>query len=85
MKLSTNSNLIVKDSFFDGLLGPPSYTRPEEFRGMKVPGVLLSGNHAAIEEWRKKEATKLTKSNRPDLWEKFFSEFDLKDSEGSEK
>ncbi len=57
----------LKDSFSDGLLEYPHYTRPEEFRGMKVPEVLLSGNHQEIEKWRKKEALKRTLKQRPDL------------------
>ncbi|MCD4830358.1 MAG: tRNA (guanosine(37)-N1)-methyltransferase TrmD [Anaerohalosphaeraceae bacterium] len=55
------------DSFSDGLLEYPHYTRPEEFGGMKVPDVLLSGNHAEIEKWRKQQAIERTKKNRPDL------------------
>ncbi len=59
------------DSHFDGLLSPPSYTRPPEFRGMTVPEVLLSGNHAAIAAWRQEQAEKLTAERRPDLWRRF--------------
>jgi tRNA (guanine37-N1)-methyltransferase len=55
------------DSFGGGLLEGPQYTRPAEFRGWKVPEVLLSGNHAEIERWRKEQAIKRTKKNRPDL------------------
>jgi tRNA (guanine37-N1)-methyltransferase len=55
------------DSFSDGLLEAPQYTRPAEFRGAKVPEVLLSGNHAEIAAWRKEQAKKRTKENRPDL------------------
>ena len=55
------------DSFSNGLLEAPQYTRPAEFRGWKVPGVLLSGNHAQIEKWRKEQALKRTHENRPDL------------------
>jgi len=55
------------DSFSAGLLETPQYTRPAEFRGWKVPEVLLSGNHAEIEKWRKAQALKRTKQNRPDL------------------
>ena len=57
------------DSFYDGLLSPPSYTRPPEFRGMRVPEVLLSGDHAAIARWREAEAERLTRERRPDLGE----------------
>lgn len=57
----------VFESFTDGLLDCPHYTRPPEFRGMKVPDVLLSGNHAEIERWRREAATAKTRRNRPDL------------------
>ncbi len=57
----------VDDSFSAGLLEAPQYTRPAEFRGWKVPDVLLSGNHAEIAAWRKQEALKRTRENRPDL------------------
>jgi tRNA (guanine37-N1)-methyltransferase len=55
------------DSFYDGILGPPQFTRPTEFRGLKVPEVLLSGDHERIRVWRKKEALKRTLQRRPDL------------------
>ena len=55
------------DSFSTELLEAPQYTRPAEFRGWKVPDVLLSGNHAEIAAWKKKEAMKRTRENRPDL------------------
>jgi tRNA (guanine37-N1)-methyltransferase len=55
------------DSFSDGLLEYPQYTRPREFRGMSVPDVLLSGNHAEIDAWRRREAIKRTRLRRPDL------------------
>ncbi|MBN1975452.1 MAG: tRNA (guanosine(37)-N1)-methyltransferase TrmD [Sedimentisphaerales bacterium] len=55
------------DSFSDGLLEYPQYTRPEVFRGMKVPDILLSGNHKKIAEWRKQQSIERTKKNRPDL------------------
>ena len=57
------------DSFYDeGLLSPPSYTRPAEYRGLRVPEVLLSGDHARVEAWRRAEAERLTRERRPDLW-----------------
>lgn len=59
-----------QDSFADGLLGYPQYTRPEEFRGLRVPSVLLSGNHGAIARWRRKEQLRLTRQLRPDLFAK---------------
>lgn len=55
------------DSFSDGLLDCPHYTRPAEFRGMTVPEVLLNGNHAEIEKWRKEKALEKTRLNREDL------------------
>lgn len=58
------------DSFQDGLVAPPEYTRPPEFRGWKVPDVLLSGNHAKIEQWRYEQAVQRTKERRPDLLNK---------------
>jgi tRNA (guanine37-N1)-methyltransferase len=59
-----------RDSFGDGLLDHPHYTRPAEYRGMKVPDVLLSGNHADIEKWRRREELKSTLVKRPDLLER---------------
>jgi tRNA (guanine37-N1)-methyltransferase len=55
------------DSFSDGLLEAPQYTRPADFRDWKVPEVLLSGNHSEIAKWRKEQAIKRTRENRPDL------------------
>lgn len=63
--ISTSS--LVDESFADNLLEYPQYTRPEEYRGLKVPSVLLSGDHKKVDEWRRKEAEKLTKKMRPDL------------------
>ena len=59
------------DSFAQGLLGWPVYTRPEVFEGKKVPEVLLSGHHKNISEWRKQESLKRTEERRPDILEKF--------------
>ncbi|MBK7716735.1 MAG: tRNA (guanosine(37)-N1)-methyltransferase TrmD [Gemmatimonadetes bacterium] len=56
------------DSHYDGLLSPPSYTRPVAYGGQTVPDVLLSGNHADIAAWRQAEAERLTRERRPDLW-----------------
>jgi tRNA (guanine37-N1)-methyltransferase len=62
----------ASDSFYDeGLLSPPSYTRPAEYRGMAVPDVLLSGDHAKVEAWRRETAERLTRERRPDLWEAY--------------
>ena len=58
------------DSFAQGVLGWPVYTRPEEFEGKKVPEVLLSGHHKNISEWRKQESLKRTQERRPDIFEK---------------
>jgi len=58
------------DSHYEGLLSPPSYTRPPSYRGMDVPAVLLSGDHARIARWRQAEAERLTRERRPDLWAK---------------
>ena len=57
----------VEDSFSTGLLDYPHYTRPETFRGWTVPEVLLSGNHAAIQTWRRRRALEITQQRRPDL------------------
>ncbi|NLR82624.1 tRNA (guanine37-N(1)-) methyltransferase [Chitinophaga polysaccharea] len=62
-----NETSALTDSFQDNLLAPPVYTRPEEFRGWKVPEVLMSGDHKKIEEWRHQESVERTKQRRPDL------------------
>ena len=56
------------DSHYDGLLSPPSYTRPPVYRGLAVPEVLRSGDHAGIAEWKREMAERLTAERRPDLW-----------------
>jgi tRNA (guanine37-N1)-methyltransferase len=60
----------AEESFSHGLLEYPHYTRPAEFRGMRVPEVLLSGNHAQIAQWRTEQSRARTQERRPDLWEK---------------
>ncbi|HEX5725076.1 MAG TPA: tRNA (guanosine(37)-N1)-methyltransferase TrmD [Longimicrobiaceae bacterium] len=55
------------DSFYDGVLSPPSYTRPAEYRGLRVPEVLLSGDHARIAAWRREQSEGLTRARRPEL------------------
>ncbi|MGL5511223.1 MAG: tRNA (guanosine(37)-N1)-methyltransferase TrmD [Microcoleaceae cyanobacterium] len=60
---------IEQDSFEDGLLDYPHYTRPPEFRGWQVPAVLLSGNHAEIAKWRRSQQLERTRLRRPDLWQ----------------
>lgn len=58
------------DSHYEGLLAPPSYTRPPSYRGLEVPDVLLSGDHDKIAAWRAAQAERLTRERRPDLWKK---------------
>ena len=58
------------DSHYEGLLAPPSYTRPPSYRGLDVPDVLLSGDHDKIAAWRAAEAERLTRERRPDIWNK---------------
>ena len=60
---------LARESFEDALLDHPHYTRPQEFRGLRVPEVLVSGDHARIEEWRRRAAEEKTRRNRPDLLE----------------
>ncbi len=62
-----DSESLLTDSFQDGLLGPPQYTRPAEYRGMKVPEVLLAGDHKEIELWRDQQRMKRTEKRRDDL------------------
>ena len=66
-----NSDSAGGDSFADGLLEYPQYTRPEVFHGKKVPGVLLSGHHANVDKWRLEKSVELTKKVRPDLYERY--------------
>ena len=65
-----NQNSAPDDSYSSGLLEFPEYTRPADFRGMKVPAILLSGNHQNIRRWRKRQALKKTYLRRPDLIDK---------------
>ncbi len=64
-----NAASAPNDSFANGILDHPHYTRPEEFMGLRVPDILLSGNHAAIEQWRRRQALRRTLRRRPDLLE----------------
>ncbi len=74
-----------RDSFADGLLEHPHYTRPAEFRGWRVPDILLSGHHDQIRRWRRKESLRRTRELRPDLFEKIeLSEEDRELLEGTE-
>lgn len=61
---------LVDESFADGLLEYPQYTRPAEYRGLSVPEVLLSGNHAEVDKWRREQSEKITAERRPDLLKK---------------
>ncbi len=61
---------VEADSFYNGLLDYPTYTRPAEYKGLEVPQVLLSGNHAGIEKWRRRQALERTRQSRPDLLQK---------------
>jgi len=61
----------ASDSHYDGLLAPPSYTRPPSYRGRDVPDVLLSGDHDKIAAWRAAQAERLTRERRPDLWSRY--------------
>jgi len=74
-----NQESVEEESFSHGLLEYPHYTRPEEFRGMRVPEVLLSGNHAKIADWRRQQSLLRTRERRPDL----LAKADLTDSEAS--
>ena len=73
-----NSESVSLDSFAMGLLEHPHYTRPDEYRGWKVPDVLLSGNHREITAWRRRESLRRTLTRRPDMLE----EFDLTEEDG---
>lgn len=64
-----NADSAVEESFAEGLLEHPQYTRPAEWLGHPIPEVLLSGNHAAIARWRRAQAEALTRERRPDLWD----------------
>ena len=66
-----NDESVKEESFSDNLLEYPQFTRPSTYRGLKVPDVLLSGDHAKVSEWRLNQSIEITKKNRPDLYEKF--------------
>lgn len=70
--LATGST--AEESFSNGLLEYPQYTKPQEFMGYKVPDVLLSGNHKEIAKWRKNQSLEITKTRRPDLYQKYLKE-----------
>ena len=64
-----NASSIEEESFSDGLLEHPQYTRPAEWQGHEIPPVLLSGHHGEIEKWRRQQSEEITRARRPDLWE----------------
>jgi tRNA (guanine37-N1)-methyltransferase len=66
-----NSDSVTGDSFYNGLLSPPQYTRPEIFENERVPEILISGHHENIRKWQKEQSIAMTKAKRPDLWEKY--------------
>lgn len=65
-----NGDSLSEESFSSGMLEYPHYTRPQEFMGLKVPEVLLSGHHGNVEKWRREKSVEITKKNRPDLLKK---------------
>lgn len=64
-----NAQSTVEESFSDGLLEHPQFTRPSEWRGASIPAVLTSGDHGAVDRWRREQAERLTRERRPDLWQ----------------
>jgi tRNA (guanine37-N1)-methyltransferase len=66
-----NNDSAPGDSFYNGLLSPPQYTRPEIFENERVPEILISGHHENIRKWQKEQAIEMTKAKRPDIWEKY--------------
>jgi tRNA (guanine37-N1)-methyltransferase len=65
---------LEEESFADGLLEYPQYTRPQEWEGRRIPEVLMSGHHARIREWRRSESERVTRERRPDLWERHLAQ-----------
>ena len=68
-----NSESATEESFTNGLLEYPQYTKPQNWQGMEVPSVLISGHHANIRKWRLEQSELLTKTRRPDLWNKYLA------------
>jgi tRNA (guanine37-N1)-methyltransferase len=64
---------VAEESFSDGLLEYPQFTRPPVFEGRAIPDVLLSGDHAKVMAWRRAEAEKITRERRPDLWQSYLA------------
>jgi tRNA (guanine37-N1)-methyltransferase len=75
----------AEESFTDGLLEYPHYTRPQVWEGRPIPDVLTSGDHAKVAAWRRAEAERLTRERRPDLWEAFLRRFRKDPKTGSQK
>ena len=75
-KVLGNQTTTEEESFSNGLLEYPQYTRPSQFMGKSVPDVLLSGNHKAIRDWRLEQSLSITKQRRPDLYQKYFDNKD---------
>lgn len=71
-----NDDSAVTESFADGLLEYPQYSRPEEWHGKKVPAILLSGHHENVEKWRLEQAKERTRERRPDMWERWLKTHD---------
>jgi tRNA (guanine37-N1)-methyltransferase len=77
-----NAESTEEESFSSGLLEFPHYTRPTEWEGLAIPGVLLSGHHGRIAEWRRAQAERLTKERRPDLWRAYVAKATAGDPTG---
>ena len=67
----SNNESVLEESFANGLLEYPQYTRPYEYEGLKVPDILLSGDHEKVKEWRLEKSIEITKKNRPDLYDEY--------------
>ena len=67
----SNNESVLEESFTNGLLEYPQYTRPYEYEGLKVPGILLSGDHEKVRKWRLEKSIEITKKNRPDLYDEY--------------
>jgi tRNA (guanine37-N1)-methyltransferase len=81
----TDETSALSDSFQDGLIAPPSYTRPADFHGWKVPDVLLSGNHKLIKDWQEQQSIELTRARRPEMLAGFSQEIPEEKSKGKRK
>jgi tRNA (guanine37-N1)-methyltransferase len=79
-----NEASALEESFSNGLLEHPHYTRPTDWEGSKIPDILLSGHHAKIAEWRHAQSERLTKERRPDLWRAYTGKDPIGDQEQSD-